>query len=221
MSKTFDKAKSRQDELFIEIASLLSGLASPVRLKIIHFLSQAPHSVEQLSLKLGQTVANTSMHLKKMQRENILKTETSGQKRIYSLSHNELKSFWEQIQDYALAQDPSKIIDSNNIYNENLVWEKSLKDTIKEIKSQKIILLDVRPIDEVDELDPNYLKYVIHIPFDNLKKMKDDLPKNKDILIICRGRLCVMSNESTFQLRKMGYSAFKGNFSWFQISQAL
>jgi DNA-binding transcriptional ArsR family regulator len=221
MSKTFDKAKNRQDELFIQIASLLSGLASPVRLKIIHFLSQAPHSVEQLSLKLGQSVANTSMHLKKMQRENILKTETSGQKRIYSLSHPELKHFWEQIQDYAQAQDPTKIIDSNDIYNEDLVWKKNLKETIKEIKSQKIILLDVRPLDEVDELDPNYLKYVMHIPFDNLKKMKDDLPKNKDILIICRGRLCVMSNESTFHLRKMGFSAFKGNFSWFQLSQAL
>jgi DNA-binding transcriptional ArsR family regulator len=221
MSKTFDKAKARQEELFVEIASLLSGLASPVRLKIIHFLSQAPHSVEQLSLKLGQSVANTSMHLKKMQRENILKTETSGQKRIYSLAHSELKNFWEQIQDYALAQDPTKIIDSKVIYQENLVWDKNLRETVKDIKSEKVILLDVRPSDEVEEQDMQYSKYVMHIPFDNLKKLKDELPTNKPILIICRGRLCVMSNESTHQLRKMGFEAFKGNFSWFQLSQAL
>jgi DNA-binding transcriptional ArsR family regulator len=221
MSKTFEKAKERQEELFIEIASLLSGLTSPVRLKIIHFLSQAPHSVEQLSLKLGQSVANTSMHLKKMQREDILKAETSGQKRIYSLAHLELKTFWEQIQDYAQIQDPTKIIDSEAIYHENLLWEKSLKETIKDIKSQKVLLLDVRPNDEVDEDDPQYSKYVVHIPFDNLKRMKDELPANKPLLIICRGRLCVMSNESTHQLRKMGFEAFKGHFSWFQLSQAL
>ena len=91
MSKTIEKAKERQDYLFNEMASLMDALASPVRLKIIHFLTQAPHSVEQLSLKLGQTVANTSMHLKKMQREGILKIETMAQKRIYSLAQGEMR----------------------------------------------------------------------------------------------------------------------------------
>ena len=79
MNKTIEKAKDRQEYLFSEMSALLNGLASPVRLKIIHFLTQAPHSVEQLAQKLGQSIANTSMHLKKMQRENILKTENLGQ----------------------------------------------------------------------------------------------------------------------------------------------
>ena len=115
MNKTIEKAKQRQDYLFEEMSSLLEALASPVRLKIIHFLSQAPHSVEQLSLKLGQSMANTSMHLNKMQRENILKTETLGQKRIYSLAQVEMKELWEQIQNFALVHNPTNVIDSSDL----------------------------------------------------------------------------------------------------------
>ena len=221
MSKPIEKAKEKQDYLFTELASLLDALASPVRLKIIHFLTQAPHSVEQLSLKLEQTVANTSMHLKKMQRENILKTETLGQKRIYSLAQEQMKDFWEQIQNFALIHTPSNSIISHELYQEDLEWFKDMEETIKMIKTKKLTLLDVRPDDEIDGMDANYKKYVVHIPFNNLKRLKDDLPKSRPILVICRGRLCVVSNESTYQLRKLGFDAYKLNQSWFQVSKKL
>jgi DNA-binding transcriptional ArsR family regulator len=221
MNKTVEKAKERQEYLFKELSSLLEALASPVRLKIIHFLSQAPHSVEQLSNKLGQSIANTSMHLNKMQRENILKTETLGQKRIYSLAQAEMKEFWEQIQNFAFIHNSSNIISSSEIYNEELKWPKDLDETIKMIRARKLTLLDVRPDDEIDEVDSTYKKYVLHIPFENLKKLKDTLPTSRPILIICRGRLCVMSNESTYQLRKLGFDAYKFDLSWYQVSKKL
>jgi DNA-binding transcriptional ArsR family regulator len=221
MNKTIEKAKERQDYLFKEMSSLLEALASPVRIKIIHFLSQAPHSVEQLSLKLGQSVANTSMHLKKMQRENILKTESIGQKRIYSLAQVEMKEFWEQIQNFAFIHNAANVISSTEIYHEELKWPKDLEETIKMIKARKLTLVDVRPTDEIDEVDSTYKKYVLHIPFENLKKLKETLPTSRPILIICRGRLCVMSNESTFQLRKLGFDAYKFDLSWYQLSKKL
>ena len=221
MSKTIEKAKERQDYLFNEMASLMDALASPVRLKIIHFLTQAPHSVEQLSLKLGQTVANTSMHLKKMQREGILKIETMAQKRIYSLAQEEMREFWEQIQRFALIHNPTNGLVSIEIYKEELEWTNELEETIKLIKTKKITLLDVRPDDEVDEINPTYKKNVTHIPFENIKKLKEELPKSKPILVICRGRLCVMANESTLLLRKLGVDAYKLNLSWYELSKKL
>ena len=221
MNKTIEMAKERQEYLFKEMSSLLEALASPVRLKIIHFLSQAPHSVEQLSVKLGQSIANTSMHLKKMQRENILRTETLGQKRIYSLAQVEMKEFWEQIQSFALIHDATNVISSSDIYNEELSWSKDQEETIRMIKARKLTLLDVRPDDEIDEVDSTYKKYVLHIPFENLKRLKDTLPTSRPILVICRGRLCVVSNESTFQLRKLGFHAYKFEHSWYQLSKKL
>ncbi len=65
MNKKFELIKNRQDEIFLGISNLLSGISSPVRLKLLHFLSQAPLTVEVLSNKIDQSVANTSMHLRK------------------------------------------------------------------------------------------------------------------------------------------------------------
>jgi len=221
MNKTIEIAKERQEYLFKEMSSLLEALASPVRLKIIHFLSQAPHSVEQLSIKLGQSIANTSMHLKKMQREKILRNETLGQKRIYSLAQIEMKEFWEQIQNFAFVHDASNVISCSDIYDEDLRWSKNQEETIKMIKARKLTLLDVRPEDEIDKVDSFYKKYVLHIPFEHLKRLKDTLPTSRPILVICRGRLCVVSNESTFQLRKLGFHAYKFEHSWYQLSKKL
>ncbi len=221
MSKTLEKAKKRQDELFHEMSALLGALASPVRLKIIHFLSQAPHSVEQLSLKLGQTIANTSMHLKKMQRENILKSQTLGQKRIYSLAQPGMKDFWEEIQNFTLQHNPENTIASAKIYPENLTWNQDPHETIKMIKAKKLTLLDVRPLDEVDETDTKYLKYVLHLPYSDLKTHLDTIPKSRPVIIICRGRLCVMANESTAELRTLGFKAYKWDLSWFEVSKYL
>ena len=221
MMKDMDKAKERQDYLFHEMSSLLEALASPVRLRILHFLTQAPHSVEQLAQKLGQSVANTSMHLKKMQREKILKTEALAQKRIYSLAKPEMKNFWEQIQNFTLSHHPEHTLSSPGIYEEEFEWKKLIDVTVKMIKSRKLTLIDVRPDDEIDEKDTNYKKYVLHIPFESLKKSLAKIPISRPVLIICRGRLCIMSNEATSQLRKCNVDAYKLNMSWYQLSQIL
>ena len=97
-----------------------------------------------------------------MQRENILKTETLGQKRIYSLAQEQMKDFWEQIQNFALIHTPSNRIISHELYQEDLEWFKDMEETIIMIKTRKLTLLDVRPNDEIDGMDANYKKYVVH-----------------------------------------------------------
>jgi rhodanese-related sulfurtransferase len=156
-----------------------------------------------------------------MQRENLLQTVVLGQKRIYSLTHPELKDFWEQIQQFALKHNPANVLSSDEIYEKSLEWTKDLAETTKLIKARKVTLLDVRPQDEVDESELIYKKYVLHIPADELKKSKEKLPKSRPVLVICRGRLCVMSNEATYQLKKIGFDAHKLNMSWHQLSQNL
>jgi len=220
MKKSFEAAKEKQDQLFDELANLLGALSSPVRLKIFHFLTQAPHSVEQLAEKLDQSVANTSMHLKKLQRERLLITETQAQKRIYSLARPEMKDFWEQILGFFQIHDPGNVLSSEEIYGEDLDWDKTLDETIKMLLAKKIILLDVRPLDEVDQDEPSY-QHVLSIPYDEIKKRAGEIPKSKPVLVICRGRLCVMANEVTASLRKLGYNAYRLKFSWHQLASAL
>lgn len=221
MKKSLEQAREKQDYLFNEMANLMGALASPVRLKIFHFLTQAPHSVEHLADKLGQTVANTSMHLKKLERENLLKIESRAQKRIYSLAQSQMKDFWEQVLQFSLIHDPRNTLSSQDLYGENLDWEKSLEETAKLIRAKKVALLDVRPLDETDPEDILYRKNVLNIPYDEMKKRKEALPQDKPLLVICRGRLCVMSQEVTYHLRKTGINAYRLGHSWHQLSKIL
>lgn len=217
MTKTLTKIKENQDNLFTEVSTLLESMASPVRLKIIHFLTQAPHSVEQIAQKLNQTVANTSMHLNKMQREHILKTEKKGQRRVYSLAHDEMKDFWEEIQKFAIIHRPDILIETEKIYKEKIDWDEEFTKTIQLIKNNKVMLLDVRPLDEVSQIEELYKKYVTHIPYSELHLRHGEISKKKPVLILCRGRFCGISGESTFLLKKIGLDAHKLNMSWHQI----
>jgi DNA-binding transcriptional ArsR family regulator len=210
------------------MSQLLQTIGSPVRLKIIHFLAQAPHSVEQLSLKLGESVANTSMHLKKMERQHILKNESQAQKRIYSFNHDELNVFWEQILNWTKIASPETFKEFENFYGDDFIWKEPLKLTVQLIKEKKVVVVDLRPSEEVSESQKNeesYKKYITSLPYpielkQKLNKLKT-FPKTKPILLICRGALCVMSQESCFQLRSKGFNSYNFNISWQKISKLL
>ncbi len=213
--KQFQELKEKQHEVFEELSSLLGALAAPVRLKIIHLLSQSPQSVETLAEKLNQTTANTSMHLRKMYLEGILKVTTDKQKRIYSIAHPALLSFWENLQDFAQEKNPQLQLKSDDFYGEDFSWEKSPAETRRLIKENKIILLDVRPDDEVNEEETE----AIHLSHSALKDGSIKLPKTKDILVFCRGRFCALAVDAVATLRKKGYRAFRLEESWYEIEK--
>lgn len=213
MNKKLEQLKDQQDEVFIEVADILNAMASPVRVKLIHFLSQGPLTVEVLATKIGQSVANTSMHLRKMLSSHIVSVSAQAQKRMYSL-HPAGLEFWEACQNFTQKVDPNLRIDANQVYGD-LEWKEGITDTLRMVKSKEAIILDVRPYDEVvdalDELN------VIHIPTSELLKNLSKLPKKKPVLVFCRGRFCALSSHAVNELRAKGYNAFRLNQSWYAL----
>ncbi len=202
--------KERQEETFSSLATLLGAMASPVRIRLIHFLSQAPLTVEILANKVDESVANTSMHLRKMLNEGVLKVETLGQKRLYSLSPAVL-DFWEDFQDFAQKLNPSLSLEMNDVYGD-INWSYSLAETKRMLRSKEIVLVDVRPRDEVLN-DMNSVD-ILSIPQSELKEGMKKLSKKKKILVFCRGRLCALSAFSVNYLRENGYKAYRLDASW-------
>lgn len=212
---TFQELKAKQNDIFEELSRLLLSLSSPVRLKIVHLLTQSPQSVETIAEKLNQTTANTSMHLRKMFQEGVVRVTTNKQQRIYSLAHPALLSFWENLQDFAQEQNPSLKLESQDIYGEDFSWDKSPAETRKLIKENKVILLDVRPDDEVSQEESD----AIHLSHAALKDGSIKLPKSKDVLVFCRGRFCALAVDAVATLRKKGYKAYRLEESWYQLEK--
>ncbi len=205
MDKKLKLLKERQEDIFVSLASLLGAMASPVRIRLIHFLSQAPLTVEVAAGKVDESIANTSMHLRKMLNEGLVSVETLGQKRAYSLAP-EVLDFWEHYQSFAQKLDPALVLSTSDIYGD-LNWTHSWSETKKLAKAGEVLLLDVRPRDEVIEGDG--ARFVLHIPQSDLKSNLKRLPKNKPLLVFCRGRLCALSAYSVNYLREMGYKAYR------------
>lgn len=217
MNNKLKLLKERQEDIFGSLASLLGAMASPVRIRLIHFLSQAPLTVEVMASKVDESIANTSMHLRKMLKEGLVKVENLGQKRLYSLSPA-VFDFWEHFQDFAQKLDASFKLDTREIYGE-MNWGISLDETKKLIRSGEVILLDVRPLDEVIISDDSDL--VLHIPQTELKTNLKKLSKKKNILVFCRGRLCALSAFTVNYLRENGYKAYRLDASWKVIKEVI
>lgn len=209
--------KKRQMDIFESMATIMNAMAAPVRMKIIHFLSQAPLNVETLAAKLDQSVANTSMHLRKMLHEGLVSVEVMGQKRLYTLSPAVLH-FWEAFQDFSQEINPELKIDVEKVYGD-INWKEEWSETIKQIKKEEVILLDVRPEDEVIEDD--HFFNILHIPQGVLKQNLNKLPKRKKIIVFCRGRMCALSAYAVNYLRENGYKAYRLEESWTRIKKEL
>lgn len=202
--------KERQEDIFVTLASLLGAMASPVRVRLIHFLSQAPLTVDVIAAKVDESVANTSMHLRKMLNEGLVSVEVLGKKRLYSLSPAVLE-FWDAFQDFAQELDPTLKLETQDIYGD-INCKLSMDEMKRLVSSGDAVLLDVRPRDEGGH--ENDLGMVLHIPQAELKSSLKKIPKKKKLLVFCRGRLCALSAFSVNYLRDNGYKAYRLDVSW-------
>jgi ArsR family transcriptional regulator len=216
-----DPYKVKQQEVFSTLSNTLMALSSPVRIKLIHFLSQAPLTVEVLAHKVEQSMANTSMHLRKMLREGIVSVQQDGQKRVYHLGPA-VQEFWESCQNFLGQLKPSlnDIVDSSDL---EINWQNSLEKTLKNLKNKEAILLDIRPKEEILYTSENILEKLnyVHVPLEELQTYAKKIPKKIPILIMCRGKYCALSTQALSILKDLKLNAYRLPYSWFAILKKL
>ncbi len=217
MDKKLQALRNKQNDVFESISDILGGLSAPVRIKLIHFLSQGPLTVETLAGKIDQSIANTSMHLRKMLTAQIVNVSVQGKNRLYSL-HPAVFPFWESIQDFIQSIDPTLKVEQDELADE-LNWSEGLKSTVKMAKSNELIILDVRPSEEV--VEPLEKINVLNIPSNEVLKNLSKLPKKKPVLVFCRGRFCALSAYVVGELRSKGIQAYRLNESWYSLKSSI
>lgn len=74
-----------QLEISEESLPVYEALASSVRIKIIQLLAKQKMNIKEIAAELGLSSAIITMHIKKLEEANIIKTEKVGQQKISSL----------------------------------------------------------------------------------------------------------------------------------------
>ena len=90
-----------KDALYEGFAEVAKALASGRRAEIVDLLAQGERSVEDVADEIGQTVANTSHHLRAMARAGVLTTRRDGTRIYYGLASDRVAELWSAMRDVA------------------------------------------------------------------------------------------------------------------------
>src|SRR2546423_7205625 len=93
--------RAAKDALFDGFAEVAKALASGRRAEIVDVLAQGERSVDELAEEIGQTVANTSHHLRAMARAGLLTTRRDGTRIFYRLASDRVGELWAAMRDVA------------------------------------------------------------------------------------------------------------------------
>ena len=80
--------------LFNAFTETARALASGRRAEIIDVLAQGERSVEELAGELGQSLANTSHHLRTLARAGLVNTRRDGTRIYYRLASTRVSELW-------------------------------------------------------------------------------------------------------------------------------
>src|SRR5215471_5960271 len=93
--------RAAKDALYEGFAEVARALASGRRAEIADLLAQAERPVEQIAAEIGQSVANTSHHLRAMARAGLVTTRRDGTRIYYALASEHVAALWSALQQVA------------------------------------------------------------------------------------------------------------------------
>jgi DNA-binding transcriptional ArsR family regulator len=187
---------NKKNEYFEEMARIFKLLGSPVKLKLLNYISFCPRTVEECAKKFDQSVQNISLHLIALAKAGILEVEQIKNYRYYSLSSNRVV----QVVGEALLADPQTLLP------EELIWKKSQDELISGVKKNKIILVDLREMEEASYLPVGHsFHYEGRVSL--LEDFLKSLPKIDELVFFCRGRMCERLTQAVMTAKEARFNA--------------
>jgi rhodanese-related sulfurtransferase/DNA-binding HxlR family transcriptional regulator len=197
--------RAAKDALFEALASVAKALGNGHRAEIIDVLSQGERSVDDLASEIGQSVANTSHHLRSLARAGMVSTRRDGTRVFYRLASDRVRDLWSAMRDVASAH----VADIDHLARAYLgapdgVEEVSRDELARRLRTGNVIVLDVRP---TAEFEAGHVRGARSVPIAELRRHLRELPPDSEVVAYCRGPYCVYANEAVKQLRKAGLTA--------------
>jgi rhodanese-related sulfurtransferase/predicted transcriptional regulator len=208
MSRVHDRAARRQakDALFDGFASVARALSSGRRAEIVELLAQGERTVDQIAGELGQSIANTSHHLRTLARAGLLTSRRSGTHVHYQIASDDVLELWWTMRKVAASQlaDFEQLAD-DYLGDRDEVEIIGREEVLTRVERGELLLVDVRP---AAEYAAGHLPGAISIPPDQLELL-DELPADRDVVAYCRGPYCVYADDAVRHLLQQGRRAMR------------
>ncbi len=197
--------RQAKDALFDAFAEVAKALASGRRAEIIDVLAQGERSVEDIAEELGQTVANTSHHLRTLARAGLVRTRREGTRIFYALTSDRVASLWAAMRDVA-ADHVAGIERLADAYlGDRSSFEAITREALVDrLQRGDLVVLDVRPR---AEFRSGHIAGARSVPISELRRSLRSLPKDAEVVAYCRGPYCVYADDAVREMRRRGYQA--------------
>jgi rhodanese-related sulfurtransferase/DNA-binding transcriptional ArsR family regulator len=199
------RARRAKDDLFDAFASVAKALGSGRRAEIVDLLAQGERSVDEVATEIGQSVANTSHHLRSLAAAGLLQSRRDGQRIIYRLTSDRVADLWAALRDVAATHvSDIDVLADAYLGARDQIEEVTADELADRIERGRAVVLDVRPS---LEYAAGHIAGARSIPIDQLDDALDALPRSREIIAYCRGPYCVYADDAVRLLRDRGFKA--------------
>jgi rhodanese-related sulfurtransferase/predicted transcriptional regulator len=201
---TASARRAAKDTLFDGFASIAKALSSGRRAEIIELLAQGERTVDDIAGEIGQSIANTSHHLRTLAKAGLLTSRRAGTYVRYRLASDDVLELWWAMRKVAVAQlDDFDQLVRSYLGDREHIDTLSGEELLERLDRDDVIIVDVRPR---AEYAAGHIPGAVHIPPDQLDLL-DELPADRDIVAYCRGPYCVYADDAVRRLQAEGRRA--------------
>jgi len=200
-----------KDALYESFAEVARALASGRRAEIVDVLAQGERPVEQVAAEIGQSVANTSHHLRALARAGLVRTRRESTRIYYALASDRVGSLWSALRDVA-AEHVAGLGELAEAYlGPRDGIEQVSRDELAARRARgEVVVLDVRP---AEEYAAGHIAGARSVPAGELDRHLAELsglaarPAGADVVAYCRGPYCVYADDAVRELARRGVRA--------------
>lgn len=194
-----------KEALFDGFADIAKALSNGRRAELIDVLAQGERHVEELAAEIGQSMANTSFHLRTMATAGIVATRREKTRIYYRLASDRVIDLWAALRDVAAAhhRQMGTLVD-DYLGNRDDVDQVSRGELAERIATGAVIVIDVRP---AAEFAAGHISGARSIPTERLSRELETLPADMDVVAYCRGPYCLLAVDAVRFLRSKGRRA--------------
>ena len=197
--------RAAKDALFDGFAEVAKALASGRRAEIVDVLAQGERSVDEISDEIGQSVANTSHHLRAMARAGLLSTRRDGTRIYYALAGERVEALWAALRDVAAEHVAGmERLAEDYLGDRDGLEAISREELAARLRRGDLVVLDVRP---EAEFRVGHIAGARSVPVTELRRKLRALPKDVEVVAYCRGPYCVYADDAVRELNRRGYRA--------------
>jgi len=197
--------RAAKDALYESFAEVARALASGRRAEIVDLLAKGERPVEQIAAEIGQSVANTSHHLRALARAGLVRTRRQSTRIFYSLASDRVGSLWSAMRDVATEHVAGlDRLAEAFLGRRDGIEEVGRDELAARLARGEVVLLDVRP---TAEYAAGHIAGARSVPVGELHRYLSALPAGADVVAYCRGPYCVRADEAVRELSRRGMRA--------------